>query len=146
MDKVISYAFNPDISYIVKLEQVASQIPSNKLIFQLVLSVVLFGATSTILMFTVNHWVMEALGSISKLNDLPCRLQKEYQASAVLYSLVKTAKIHNLKKYEYLKHRLTGIPNHMDDTDRNFLDGLFPWASALPKNAGRNEYTCTAAI
>ena len=38
------------------------------------------------------------------------------QASAVIYSLVETAKANKLKIYEYLKHLLTEIPKHMDNT------------------------------
>lgn len=42
--------------------------------------------------------------------------------------------------YEYLKHLLTEIPKHMDDTDRDFLDELLPWAQMLfRKNAERIE-------
>ena len=54
------------------------------------------------------------------------------QASAVIYSLVETAKANHLKPYEYLKHLLSEIPKHMDDTDFSFLDDLFPWAEAIP--------------
>ncbi len=60
------------------------------------------------------------------------------QASAVIYSLVETAKANNLKIYEYLKHLLTEIPKHMDDTDWSFLDNLLPWAGALPKDCRKN--------
>ena len=60
------------------------------------------------------------------------------QASAVIYSLVETAKANNLKIYEYLKHLLAEIPKHMDDTDRSFLDDLLPWADALPKECRKN--------
>lgn len=56
----------------------------------------------------------------------------------VLYSLVETAKANNLRIYEYLKHLLTEIPKHMDDTDRDFLDELLPWADALPKECRKN--------
>ncbi|MBE6974750.1 MAG: IS66 family transposase [Ruminococcaceae bacterium] len=54
------------------------------------------------------------------------------EASAVIYSLVETAKANNLKIYEYLKHLLTQIPKHMDDTSLDFLDDLLPWAETLP--------------
>lgn len=69
------------ISCIVKDEQVASQMSPYILIVQLIFSGVLFaleGATSTISMFMVSRWGMEALGSISNLNDLPLRLQAEF--------------------------------------------------------------------
>lgn len=60
------------------------------------------------------------------------------QASAMIYSLVETAKANNLRIYEYLKHLLTEIPKHMDDTDRDFLDELLPWAETLPKECRKN--------
>lgn len=53
--------------------------------------------------------------------------------SAIVYSIIETAKANNLKPYEYLNHLLTEIPNHMDDTDRSFLKDLLPWSENLPK-------------
>ena len=38
-----------------------------------------------------------------------------------------------MKIYEYLKHLLTEIPKHMDDTDLAFLDDLLPWSENLPE-------------
>ena len=55
------------------------------------------------------------------------------QSSAVIYSLVETAKANKLKIYEYLKHLLTEIPKHMDDTNMDFLEGLLPWSEMLPE-------------
>ena len=55
------------------------------------------------------------------------------EASATIYSLVETAKANKLKIYEYLKHLLTEIPKHMDDTNMDFLEGLLPWSEKLPE-------------
>ena len=55
------------------------------------------------------------------------------QASAIVYSLVETAKANHLKIYEYLKHLLTEIPKHMDDTNLDFLEDLLPWSQNLPE-------------
>ena len=55
------------------------------------------------------------------------------EASAMVYSLVETAKVNNLKIYEYLKHLLTEIPKHMDDTGLTFLNDLLPWSENLPE-------------
>ena len=55
------------------------------------------------------------------------------QASAVIYSLVETAKANRLKVYEYLKHLLTEIPKHMDNTSLDFLEDLLPWSKNLPE-------------
>ena len=46
----------------------------------------------------------------------------------------ETAKANNLKPYEYFEHLLTVIPEHMEDTDRSFLEELLPWSPALPEN------------
>ena len=55
------------------------------------------------------------------------------QASAVIYSLVETAKANRLKIYEYLKHLLTEIPKHMDSNSLDFLEDLLPWSENLPE-------------
>ena len=55
------------------------------------------------------------------------------QASAVIYSLVETAKANKLKIYEYLKHLLTEIPKHMDNTSLDFLEDLLLWSESLPE-------------
>lgn len=55
------------------------------------------------------------------------------QASAMIYSLVETAKANELKIYEYLNHLLTEIPKHMDDTSLSFIDDLLPWSETLPQ-------------
>ena len=55
------------------------------------------------------------------------------QASAVIYSLVETVKANGLKIYEYLKHLLTEIPKHMDETSMAFLEDLLPWSKNLPE-------------
>ena len=49
-------------------------------------------------------------------------------ASAILYSLVETAKANNLRVYEYLELVLTSLAEHADDTDRSFLKDLLPWS------------------
>ena len=54
------------------------------------------------------------------------------EASAIIYSLVETAKANNLKIYEYLKFLLEKIPNHMDDKNLDFIDDLLPWSPSLP--------------
>ena len=54
------------------------------------------------------------------------------EASAVIYSLVETAKANNLKIYEYLKYLLEKIPEHMEDTNLEFTDDLLTWSESLP--------------
>ena len=54
------------------------------------------------------------------------------EASAMLYSIVETAKANNLKPYSYFEHLLTEIPKHMDDKTTDFLEDLLPWSEKLP--------------
>ena len=55
-------------------------------------------------------------------------------SSAIIYSIAETAKANNLKPYEYFEYLLTEIPEHMEDTDRSFLEYLLPWSPNLPAN------------
>lgn len=55
------------------------------------------------------------------------------QASGVIYSIVETAKANYLNPYEYMKYLLEVIPQHMDDTNLDFLDELMPWSDNLPE-------------
>ncbi|MCR5602493.1 MAG: transposase domain-containing protein [Lachnospiraceae bacterium] len=50
------------------------------------------------------------------------------KASAILYSLVETAKANQLNTYKYFELLLTEIPKHTADTDLRFLDDLMPWS------------------
>ena len=53
---------------------------------------------------------------------------KGVKASAVIYSLVETAKANNLRTYEYLELLLTEIPNHLDDKNFDYFENLMPWS------------------
>lgn len=57
------------------------------------------------------------------------------EASAIMYSLVETAKANGLRIYEYLEYVLTELAAHQDDTNRDFLADLLPWSKAAQKNA-----------
>ena len=54
------------------------------------------------------------------------------KTSAVIYSIVETAKANNLKPYDYVRYLLEEIPKHMSDTDRSFIQNLLPWSENLP--------------
>ena len=56
------------------------------------------------------------------------------KASAIIYSIVETAKANYLKPYEYFEYLLSVIPEHMEDTDTSFLEELLPWSESLPEN------------
>ena len=54
------------------------------------------------------------------------------KSSAIIYSIVETAKANNLKPFDYVQHLLEEIPKHMDDRDCSFLEDLLPWSENLP--------------
>ena len=54
------------------------------------------------------------------------------KSSAIIYSIVETAKANNLKPFDYVQHLLEEIPKHMDDKDCSFLEDLLPWSQKLP--------------
>lgn len=53
---------------------------------------------------------------------------KGAHASAVLYSLVETAKANNLRVRDYLEFLIDELVKHADDTDRDFMEDLLPWS------------------
>lgn len=63
------------------------------------------------------------------------------KASAILYSIVETAKANDLNIYQYFKHLLTEIPKHMDDTNLDFLTSLLPWSKELPAECRKKKKT-----
>ena len=54
------------------------------------------------------------------------------KSSAIIYSIVETAKANNLKPFDYVQYLLEEIPKHMNDKDCSFLEDLLPWAEKLP--------------
>ena len=54
------------------------------------------------------------------------------KVSAMIYSLVETAKANGLNTYEYLKHLLTEMPKHIYDKDKSYVLDLLPWSDKLP--------------
>ena len=54
------------------------------------------------------------------------------KTSAMIYSIVETAKANNLKPFDYVQYLLEEIPKHMDDHDHSFIQELLPWSEKLP--------------
>ena len=53
------------------------------------------------------------------------------KSSAIIYSIVETAKANNLKPFDYVQHLLEEILKHMDDKDCSFLEDLLSWSEKL---------------
>ena len=54
------------------------------------------------------------------------------KSSAIIYSIVETAKANNLKPFDYVQYLLEEIPRHTDEKDCSFLENLLPWSGKLP--------------
>ena len=52
-------------------------------------------------------------------------------ASAIVFSLVETAKANDLDVYKYLKLLLTEVPKHLDEKDDSFISELLPWSDSV---------------
>ncbi len=57
-------------------------------------------------------------------------------ASALIYSISETAKLNNLRPYNYFKYILTELPKHCDEKgniEPADLDYIMPWSEQLPE-------------
>jgi transposase len=66
---------------------------------------------------------------IGRKNWLFSNSPKGAASSALIYSIVETAKENNLNPFEYLKYLFDNLPN----TDIDNIDRFMPWSSSLPK-------------
>ena len=69
--------------------------------------------------------------SVARKVWLFCNTLSGAKATAILYTLVETAKANNSDPYYYLKYLLDSMPAHMDDHDRSFLADMMPWSDAF---------------
>lgn len=71
--------------------------------------------------------------TIGRKNFIMIESSNGAKASAILYSLVETAKANMINTFEYFNLLLTKIPQHMDDKDFKFIDDLLPWSPRVQK-------------
>lgn len=64
--------------------------------------------------------------------------QKGAKATAVLYTLVESAKANNLDTYEYLKYLLEEMPNNHHLEHPEIIDCYLPWSEELPEKCRLN--------
>ena len=55
------------------------------------------------------------------------------QASAVIYSIVETAKANDLKIYDYIKYLLEELPKYINTFNSKLPSKLFPWSPEFPQ-------------
>lgn len=69
---------------------------------------------------------------IGRKNWLFANTAKGAKSSAIIYSIVETAKENGLNPFYYLTYLFERLPN-IDTNDTNQLDQLLPWSSVIPK-------------
>ena len=82
-----------------------------------------------------NNYAEQAIRpfTIGRKNFVLIESSNGARASAMIYSLVETAKANQLNVYEYFELLLTEIPKHMSDTSLDFIDALLPWTPSVQK-------------
>lgn len=82
-----------------------------------------------------NNYTEQAirLFTIGRKNFVLVKSSNGANASAILYSLVETAKSNMINTFEYFNLLLSEIPQHMDDKDLSFIDDLLPWSPRVQK-------------
>ena len=83
-----------------------------------------------------NNYAEQAIRpfTIGRKNFIMIESSNGAKASAILYSLVETAKANMINTFEYFNLLLTEIPQHMDDKDFKFIDDLLPLSPQVQKD------------
>ena len=83
---------------------------------------------------------------IGRKNWLFANTSRGANASAIIFSIIETAKENNLKPYNYLVFLFEQLPN-VDTSDQAVVDSLMPWSDALPENCRMpHKENATASI
>ena len=70
---------------------------------------------------------------IGRKNWIFSNTPKGAKASAIIYSIVETAKANKLNPFYYLRYLFERLPN-MDLSNMDELDQLLPWSKTIPLN------------
>lgn len=69
---------------------------------------------------------------IGRKNWLFANTPRGAKASAIIYSVIETAKENGLNPFKYLMHLFEQLPQLPDPKDPEALDNLLPWSSTIP--------------
>jgi len=77
---------------------------------------------------------------IGRKNFLFSNTPRGAKSSAVIYSIVETAKEHGLNPFHYIKYLFEQVPN-IDHSDSEAFEKVLPWSKTLPQECfgGRQE-------
>ena len=70
---------------------------------------------------------------IGRKNFLFSNTPRGARGSAIIYSIIETAKENNLNPYNYLVYLFERLPN-VDTSDVAVVDALLPWSGTLPED------------
>lgn len=70
---------------------------------------------------------------VGRKNWLFCDTQAGAAASAVIFSVLETAKANGLNPEAYLNHLLTELPPRFAENPAPLLDDLLPWAEDMQR-------------
>ena len=71
--------------------------------------------------------------TIGRKNYLFCESVNGAKASAIIYSIVETAKANGLNVYKYLEFLITELSERKKDGSLDHIDDLLPWAKTPQK-------------
>lgn len=82
-----------------------------------------------------NNYAEQAIRpfTIGRKNFVLMETDHGARASAMIYSIIETAKANELNTYQYLELLLTELPKHVDDKNLDFLEDLLPWSPRVQK-------------
>ena len=66
---------------------------------------------------------------------------KGAESSAIVYSMMETAKANGLDPYEYLLYALSDLPYYGKSTSHEMLETAMPWSSEVQQQIVKNTKT-----
>ena len=75
--------------------------------------------------------------AVGRKNWLFCDTVKGAESSAIVYSMVETAKANGLDPYDYLLYALSVLPYYGKSTSHEMLDSAMPWSSEVQQRIGK---------
>jgi transposase len=66
--------------------------------------------------------------TIGRNNWIACDSVVGAETTAIMYTIVETAKANKVNVYYYLRYLLEQVPKHLEDKTLDFLDDMLPWS------------------
>ena len=81
--------------------------------------------------------------AVGRKNWLFCNTVKGAESSAIVYSMVETAKANGIDPYNYLLYVLSVLPYYGKSTSHEMLKSAMPWSSEVQQQIGKEAQTET---